>query len=46
MKKEYLNPEIMLVDVTPLEMISESGGNEEPSTGNGEAPELPDDELY
>ncbi len=41
MKKEYLNPEIMLVDVTPLEMISESGGK-----GNGEAPELPDDELY
>ncbi len=43
MKKEYLNPEIKLVEIAPLEMISESGGN---GGNNGEAPELPDDELY
>ncbi len=38
-KKEYSIPEVKLVDVAPFEMISISGG------GNGDPPELPDDEL-
>ena len=45
MKKAYMNPEIELVEVAPLEMISLSGGETDPTQPTKpQAPETPDDE--
>ena len=46
MKKAYMNPEIELVEVAPLEMISLSGDPSQPtqpSQPGTTAPETPDD---